>query len=95
MIKSFSHKGLEAFFLYGSTKGIQATHSNRIGIILDRLNASEYAEDMNLPGLRFHKYKGQKKNEREKYSVDVSGNWRIVFEFENGNVYIVDYIDPH
>lgn len=29
------------------------------------------------------------------YSVRVSGNWRVIFEFENGDAYIVDYDDYH
>ncbi|MCI5224249.1 MAG: hypothetical protein D3924_16650, partial [Candidatus Electrothrix sp. AR4] len=29
------------------------------------------------------------------YSVRVSGNWRIFFEFRDGDAYIVNYADYH
>ena len=40
MIKSFAHKGLEEFFLTGSTKGIQAKHADRLDALLDRLDSA-------------------------------------------------------
>jgi proteic killer suppression protein len=50
MIKAFTHKGLERFFLTGSKRSIAAQHAPRIGRLLDRLEASLEAADMNLPG---------------------------------------------
>jgi len=47
---------------------------------------------MNLPGLRLHPLKGDLKGF---WAVDVSGNWRVVFQFENSNVVDVDYNDYH
>jgi proteic killer suppression protein len=29
------------------------------------------------------------------YAIWVSGNWRMTFEFENGDAYVVDYEDYH
>jgi len=48
--------------------------------------------DMNYPGSGFHSLKGDKKNF---YSVHVNGNWRVVFRFEDMNVFDVDYLDYH
>ena len=95
MIKTFSHKGLEKFFIDGSTAGIQPKHKQKLAFILDRLDAAETHQDMNLPGLRLHSHIGNKKNERQKYSVDVNGNWRVTFEFEGTDAHVVDYTDPH
>ena len=50
MIKSFRHKGLEAFFYDGDRSGINTQHASRLGRILDRLDGSKGPEDMNLPG---------------------------------------------
>ena len=91
MIKTFKHKGLGKFFENGSQKGIQPKHSNKLGRILDRLDASTEVRDMNLPGYRLHSWKGG----NSLWSVDVSENWRVVFKFEDGHAYIVDYLDPH
>jgi len=48
--------------------------------------------DMNYPGSNLHHLKG---NLKQFFSVTVSGNWRIIFRFENGEVSDVDYLDYH
>ena len=92
MIRSFRHKGLEDFFYAGKKKGIRPEHADRLGRILDRLNAASDIRDMNCPGSNLHKLAGDKKDQ---YAVKVSGNWRVFFEFVNGNAYILDYSDYH
>ena len=88
MIKSFRHKGLETFFYTGSKKGIRPEHTNRLEKILDRLNAASNIKDMNYPGSNLHQLSGDKKGQ---YAVKVSGNWRVFFEFIEGEAYVVDY----
>ena len=39
-----------------------------------------------------HKLTGDKKRQ---YAVKVSGNWRLFFEFFDGDAYGVDYDDYH
>ena len=92
MIKSFKHKGIEIFYCTGSKKGIKPEHAPKWGRILDRLDAAQNVQDMNLPGYNLHKLTGKRK---ETWSVWVSGNWRVTFYFEAGDVYIVDYLDYH
>ncbi|MCF6212323.1 MAG: type II toxin-antitoxin system RelE/ParE family toxin [Gammaproteobacteria bacterium] len=71
MIKTFAHKGLERFFLTGSKRGITAQHAARIGRLLDRLEASMEAADMNLPGYRFHELTGKRKGTYSVYDVNL------------------------
>ncbi|PYN08196.1 MAG: peptidase, partial [Candidatus Rokuibacteriota bacterium] len=52
MIRSFRHKGLRRFFESSSHRGIPPENANRIRRMLDRLDASRVAEDMNLPGYK-------------------------------------------
>jgi proteic killer suppression protein len=92
MINTWKHKGLRRFYETGSTTGIQPKHATRLKIILQRLEAAICAEDMDLPGMRFHKLKG---NYKEFYSVTVNGNWRIIFKFEDKHAILVDYLDYH
>ena len=92
MIKSFKHKGLEKFFTDGNTAGIQPAHATKISDQLAFLNAATAIEDLNKPGYRLHPLKGDLKGF---WAVDVSGNWRIVFKFEDGDAYIVNYEDYH
>ena len=90
MIKSFKHKGLKKFFLKGDIKGISPNHAEKLGLILTVLDSARSIEEINFPGSRLHPYKDSKL-----WSVDVNGNWRILFEFKNKNVYVTDYLDPH
>ncbi len=92
MIQSFNHKGLKKFFETGSKAGIQAKHESRLQIILGRLNASTNPQDMDLPGLYLHELTGDRKGT---WSVRVSGNWRVTFQFNEGHAEVVDYEDYH
>lgn len=92
MIKSFTHKGLGNFFHTGSKKGIQAQHAQKLADILDRLDASNDIIDMKFPGSDLHQLKGKMKRF---WAVKVSGNWRIVFSYKDGDAYNVNYIDYH
>jgi proteic killer suppression protein len=92
MIKSFKHKGLERLFTKGSASGVQADYAPRITLILDAVDAAEQVDELDLPGFRLHRLKGDKRN---LWSVRVSANWRITFEFEDGDAYILDLEDYH
>jgi proteic killer suppression protein len=92
MIKSFKHKGLENFYASGSTKGIQAKHAKKLRMQLAALDTAHLVEDLDIPGYRLHQLKGSLKG---LWSITVNANWRITFEFTDGNVYIVNYEDYH
>lgn len=92
MIKSFRHKGLQKFFFAGTKKGIQPKHAEKLADILDLLDATSETKDMNFPGSDLHPLKGDL---RDFWSVKVSGNWRIIFRFDKGDVFDVDYADYH
>ncbi len=92
VIKSFKHKGLQRFYETGSTSGIQPAHRKRLRMQLAALNTATAIKDMAVPGYRLHQLKGERK---EIWSISVSGNWRITFRFEEGNVYIANYEDDH
>jgi proteic killer suppression protein len=92
MIRSFRHKGLEAFFRSGSKAGIQPAHAEKLRRQLSALEFAKRAQDMNAPGWRLHSLKGEL---RGFHSVTVSGNWRVIFRFQNADVELVDYLDYH
>lgn len=91
-IRSFKCKGLKKFFETGSKAGILPSLAFKIELILDRLDASIDANDMNYPGSDFHQLKGQLKGF---YSVHVNGNWTIIFGFGDGEAFDVDLVDYH
>ena len=92
MIKSFRHKGLKRFYETGSKSGIQSRHAPRLRLQLAALDTAQAVEDIDIPGYRLHKLKGR---EKHRWSVWVSGNWRLTFEFREGDVHIIDYEDYH
>jgi proteic killer suppression protein len=92
MIKSFRHKGLRRFYESGSVAGIQPQHSSRLRMQLAALDTAATIEDMNIPGFRLLPLKG---SEQDRWSIWVNGNWRLTFEFRDGNAYVLDYEDYH
>ena len=92
MIQTFKHKGLERFFTKGDYRGIPAQSAARLERLLDRLDASVTAADMDLPGYRFHRLKGARAGED---AVSVSGNWRITYRVKGEDVIDVNLEDYH
>jgi proteic killer suppression protein len=92
MIRSFQNKGLKRFAETGNGKGLSVQNHDRVGQILQALDAATHAEDMNLPGLKFHPLKGADKG---RFSVWVTGNYRITFAFDGVNAVDVDLKDYH
>ena len=94
LIKSIRHKGLKKFFSSGGsdTRGIISDHEDKLRDQLAALDSATEVSDLEVPGWRLHLLKGRDKG---RYSVTVNRNWRLTFEFVNGNAYIVDYEDYH
>ncbi len=92
MIKSFRHKGLRKFFESGSAAGIQPHHAKRLRMLLAALDTSRSIDDMDVPGFRRHPLKGA---ERSRWAVWVNGNWRLTFQFEDGDAHVLNYEDYH
>ncbi len=88
MIKSFIHKGVEKFYRTGS----KARHSGWLRLIIAQLNQTQTIQDMDIPTLKLHELKGDRKGI---WSVTVQANWRITFRFYDGDIEIVNYEDYH
>ena len=92
MVKSFRHKGLRQFFESGSLAGIQPHHPRRLRMQLAALDTGQSIQDIDIPGFRLHPLTG---GDRGRWSIWVNGNWRLTFEFRDGDAYILDYEDDH
>jgi len=92
MIRSFRHKGLKLLFEKGDRRKVRADQTDKIERILARLDQASEVADMDLPGFRLHSLKGDL---RGFWSVTISGNWRIVFRFNEGHAGDVDLVDYH
>lgn len=92
MIASFRHKGLKRLFEDGEASGVNPQHIERIENILGLPGSAQKVEDMDLPSFRLHPLTGKLKGF---WSATVRANWRIVFQFEDGEAAGVDLIDYH
>lgn len=61
-------------------------------MILAAVDTAASVQDMDIPGFRLHQHKGK---DNDRWSVRVSGNWRLTFEFREGQAHVVDYEDYH
>jgi proteic killer suppression protein len=93
MIHSFKNKGLKELFEQGKTKKLPQERLKKIKALLAIIHSAHQPEDFNTPGSRLHKLKAPPL--AGFYSLDVTGNFRIVFDFRNGNAYDLDYLDTH
>ncbi len=86
------HKGLKALFERDDVARLPAGVVPRLRRILFRLQEATHPNDADAPGFRLHSLKGDRDGQ---WSVRVSGNWRVVFRFKDGEAVDVDLIDYH
>ena len=92
MIVSFRPKGLKQLFERGNRRGVNAQHVAKIENILAVLDIAQKIEDVDVHSFRLHPLTGDLKGF---WSVTVRANWRVIFRFENANVFEVDLLDYH
>ncbi|MEO8198251.1 MAG: type II toxin-antitoxin system RelE/ParE family toxin [Thermoanaerobaculia bacterium] len=92
MIRSFRHKGLGRYFESGTKAGIQPQHSGRLRMQLAALDTAKEIRDMDIPGFRLHPLRGEQDG---RWSIWVNGNWRVTFEFREGDAFVLGYEDYH
>ena len=93
MIKSFRHKGLKRFFENNESKAVPSGQAQKIRDVLAALDTTAEPGEVGLfPGWKLHPPKGDRKGF---WSVTITGNWRMIFRFEDGDAYDLDLIDYH
>jgi proteic killer suppression protein len=94
MIKSIQHKGLKLFWTKGDASKLQSEYVHKVNKVLNIIHyMEEVPKDLEtFKYLRPHPLKGDLKGF---WSLDISGNWRIIFRFEDGHAFDLDYLDTH
>ena len=92
MIGTFRHRGLKRLYEHGDASKVRADQVRRIADVLGHLDQAVKPSDLDLPGYRLHPLKGDRKG---LWSVSISGNWRIIFRFKDGDALDVDLVDYH
>jgi proteic killer suppression protein len=92
-IRSCRHKGLRRLVEVGDRRGVSSTLSTRLIDVIAIIEAAPNVTRIaTFPGLRLHRLKGDLAGY---WSVSVSGNWRIIFRLEAGEVVDLDLVDYH
>ena len=90
VIKSFRHRGLKRYYEKDDSRYLPPALIGRIGKILALMDAADSLDGINLPALRLHKLSGDLK---DYWSASVTGNWRIIFNYEEGEFHNLELID--
>ena len=92
MIETIRHKGLRLYYEDGNGSKLPTEQLTKIARFLTVLDAVSSEEDIKELGSGVHKLSG---NLKDFWSVKVSANYRLIFRFEAGDIFDVDYIDYH
>lgn len=91
MIETFRNKALKAFWEEGEARKLPVENHARIRRQLLVIDAASKPEDANLPGYKFHGLNADPK----RWSIWVTGNYRITFGWDGANAVEVDIEDYH
>jgi toxin HigB-1 len=92
VIRTFRSKALRQFAATGNSSKLPVQNADRVRRIILALDAAREAEQLDIPGLKFHGLRGRDKG---RFSVWVSGNYRITFAFDGEDAIDVDLEDYH
>lgn len=90
MIRSFRNKALRTFFETGKHGALSVQNVERVGRMLRAKDAATRPNHLNLPGYYFHRLKGVRR-----WSIRLTGNWRITFGWDGVDAVDVDLEDYH
>lgn len=92
MIVSIRHKGLLLYYESGNGSKLPAIFLRKINRVLDQLDAISSVDDIQQMGQGVHRLSGDL---ADFWSIKITPNYRIIFRYENGEIFDVDFIDYH
>ncbi|QQL51415.1 type II toxin-antitoxin system RelE/ParE family toxin [Mucilaginibacter ginkgonis] len=92
MIETITSKALTLYYQTGNGAKLPSQQLSKIARILSALDAVSSEEDIKQLGLGVHRLTGTLK---DFWSIKVTANYRIIFRFDDGNIFDVDYLDYH
>ncbi len=93
MIKSFASKETEKLFNREISRKFQQSIQQIARRKLEILDATEVLQDLRIPpSNHLEKLSGDRKGQ---YSIRINKQWRICFEWRNGDAYNVEIVDYH
>jgi proteic killer suppression protein len=80
-------------FEKGDARGVPAASADKLRDMLLAVHTAGTVTDVDvIPGWKLHPLKGRLAGYR---SLAVTGNWRLLFRFENGDAFDLDLLDYH
>ena len=93
MIKTFADRRTQELYVTGRSKRFPADVAQRAARKLEYVDLATRLDDLKVPpGNRLHALEGHRKGQ---YSISVNDQWRICFEFIDGDAYDVEICDYH
>lgn len=92
MIRSFRSKALRRFVESGDGSRLSVQNVERLKIMIGQMDSAVVPEELNLPGFYFHPLRGKEKG---RYSIRVTGNYRLTFGWDGEDAIAVDLEDYH
>ncbi len=93
MIKTFADRRTQELYVTGRSKRFPADVAQRAARKLEYVDLAAQLDDLKVPpGNRLHALEGHRKGQ---YSISVNDQWRICFEFIDGDAYDVEICDYH
>ncbi|MEJ1967397.1 MAG: type II toxin-antitoxin system RelE/ParE family toxin [Rhizomicrobium sp.] len=92
MIRSFRSKALRRFVENGDSSKLSVRNVERVAVMLRQIEVAVAPEELNLPGFFFHALKGKDKG---RFSIRVTGNYRLTFGWKGEDALDLDLEDYH
>ena len=93
MVKSFASKETEKLFNREISRKFQQSVQQIARRKLEILDATEVLQDLRIPpSNHLEKLSGDRKGQ---YSIRINKQWRLCFEWRDGDAYNVEIVDYH
>jgi len=93
MIKTFADKEAEKLFQRQRSRSLPIDIQRKARMKLEILDATEILDDLKVPpGNRLERLSG---NREGQHSIRINQQWRICFQWKNGDCYDVEIVDYH
>lgn len=95
MIKSFSNKALRALWESGDVKKLPPECVKRLIKILNLIDETNQIKDLEAFSRSYRLHQLKKPPYEGFWSMDVTGNYRVIFRLSDGDVFDVNFLDTH
>lgn len=93
MIKTFADKRTQELYSEGKAKRVPVDLARRAARKLEYIDLATCLDDLRVPrGNQLHSLEGDRQGQ---HAIRVNDQWRICFQFVDGNAYDVEFCDYH